>query len=176
MTDLLRIWDRQPNDTQNSWQAFTEYLNMPIYGNEEEKRSIKNVAKKLGHSSDKQCGKWSAKYNWVERAAAYDAYMSTKSLTIVETTIDAYRVAHIQRTQMHTAVLSSIVEKRLNRVLKAIDAGEDVDTMDIKRLVDSVDAIDIIGRRAAGMPTSFTGVQGEEPDYEGAKFIIGGDG
>jgi ribosome assembly protein YihI (activator of Der GTPase) len=176
VTDLLRVWDRQPSDTPRSWQAFTEYISMPIYGEGDEKRSIKNVAKRLGHKSEKQCEEWSAKFNWVERAAAFDAYNGSKAISLREVSLDQVKSAHITRVTTQAAVISSIVEKRLKRVLDALERGEDVDTMDIKRLTDTVDNIDIIMRRATGMPTTYTGAVGEEPDYEQQVYTIGGEG
>lgn len=175
MSDLIRIWDRQPQDTEKSYKAFTVLLTMPIYGNEGEKRTLKNLAKKIGHTSTRQVGDWSADFNWTERLAAYDAYMGSKSITLVEASLEQARRAHLGRIMTQTAVISTIIEKRLKQALEAVEAGIEIDTMDIKRLADTVANVDIIVRRATGQPTTFTTAVGQEIEYDKEQYIIGGD-
>jgi ribosome assembly protein YihI (activator of Der GTPase) len=175
VTDLSRVWDRQASDTEKSYHAFTVLLGMPIYGDEDEKRNLKNLAKKIGHASQRQVGEWSADHNWQERLAAYDAYMGSKSITLVEASLDQAKSAHLTRVMTQTAVVSLIIEKRLKQALDAVNAGVEVDTMDIKRLIDSIDNVDVIVRRATGQPTTFTSSVGEEVDYKKQEYIIGGD-
>lgn len=175
MTELLRVWDRQPIDTDKSYAAFTAFLEMPIYGGEDDKRTLKNLAKRLGYASPKQVGEWSAEHNWTERIAAYDAYMGSKAISLREGSLDEVRSAHLGRVMTQTAVISSIIEKRLNQLVEALERGEPVDTMDIKRLTDTVDNVDVIVRRATGQPTTFTSSQGQEIEYEKQTYIIGGN-
>lgn len=175
MADLLRVWDRQPQDTPKSFAAFSEFLKMPIYGLEGEKRTLKNLAKKLGHTTQKQVGLWSAKYKWSERLAAYDAYIGTKEITLIETSLEQVKSAHLQRVTKQASLLSTAIEKRLNQLLQAVDKGEPIDTMDLKRLTDSIDTIDIIMRRSTGQPTTFVSEKGKEVEYEIETYIIGGN-
>lgn len=59
------LWERQPEETPKAYEAFCEYRDMG------EKRTIAKVAEKLG-KSDKLLERWSAKYEWVKRVAAWD--------------------------------------------------------------------------------------------------------
>ncbi len=174
MIEPLRVWDRQAIDTDKSYAAFTAFLEMPIYGGEDEKRTLRNLAKRLGYASPKQVGEWSAAHNWTERLAAYDAYMGSKAISLREGSLDEVRSAHLARIMFQTAVISTVIEKRLKQALDALEANEDVDTMDIKRLADTMDTVDVLVRRATGQPTTFTSSQGQEIEYEKQTYIIGG--
>lgn len=59
-------WERQPNEGPKPFEAFAIYREM---GNE---RSIAKVAEKLG-KSEALLHRWSSKFEWVARAAAWDA-------------------------------------------------------------------------------------------------------
>lgn len=59
-------WERQPGESSKAYEAFCLYRDM---GPGE--RSTRKVAKKLNKSLT-QIGKWSSRWNWVERAAAWD--------------------------------------------------------------------------------------------------------
>lgn len=175
MSDILRVWERQPFDTPHSWAAFSKFIEMPIYGEEGEQRTLKNLSVKMGHNSPKQVSKWSAAHKWSERLAAYDAYMGSKAITFAEVSLEQFRSAHLTRISQQLSVTSTIVEKRLKQLLDALGKNEIIDTMDIKRMIDSIDRLDIIGRRASGLPTTFISGEGQEPDYEQQTFIIGGE-
>lgn len=58
-------WERQPDEGPKPFEAFAIYRDM---GNE---RSIAKVAKKLG-KSEALLHRWSSKFDWVTRAAAWD--------------------------------------------------------------------------------------------------------
>ena len=61
-----KAWDRLPNESSAAYTAFKIYLE---FGGE---RSLTKVEQKLNKKRG-QLGNWSSKYNWVERAAAYDS-------------------------------------------------------------------------------------------------------
>lgn len=58
-------WERQPEETAKAFEAFAIYRDM---GND---RSIAKVAEKLG-KSEALLHRWSSRYEWVKRAAAWD--------------------------------------------------------------------------------------------------------
>lgn len=58
-------WTRQEGESTTNYEAFCAYRDM---GNE---RSLAKVGEKLGKSTALM-ERWSAKFNWVERAAAWD--------------------------------------------------------------------------------------------------------
>ena len=57
-------WERQDGETTKNYEAFCEYRDM-------EKRSLAKVAEKLGKIV-KLIERWSATFEWVNRAAAWD--------------------------------------------------------------------------------------------------------
>lgn len=61
----MRVWDRQPEESEKAYSAFKIYLEMS-------ERSIKNVAEKL-LVSVQHIRKWANKYDWKGRVAAYDS-------------------------------------------------------------------------------------------------------
>jgi hypothetical protein len=60
-------WDRRPDDSQASWQAFVVYRDMGLT------RSNAKVARALGKSKA-LIDRWSRTHNWVIRAAAFDSH------------------------------------------------------------------------------------------------------
>ena len=68
------IWLRQPGETDKAFAAFQVYLDM---GSE---RNISKVGQKLDKSRS-QIDAWRVKYDWKNRAVAYDNYLiSSKAL------------------------------------------------------------------------------------------------
>lgn len=59
-------WARQPNETPEAWQAFETYRDA------EGKRRVAGVGEQLGKSTTLM-ERWSARWSWVDRAAAWDA-------------------------------------------------------------------------------------------------------
>jgi len=63
-------WDRLPNESAKAYSAFCAYRD---YG---PNRSLENIRQIMDKPPSRNwLGKWSSKYNWVERVKAYDDYM-----------------------------------------------------------------------------------------------------
>jgi hypothetical protein len=62
-------WDRQPSEGPKHFQAFCVYRDLPTRD-----RSLSRTAKTLGCSKS-LVERWSSKYSWPRRAAAYDDYL-----------------------------------------------------------------------------------------------------
>lgn len=64
-------WDKRDDETDKSYEWFCRYLDM---GPE---RSLVKVGQKYGKNKSyvNQLWKWSSKYEWVDRAMAYDEYI-----------------------------------------------------------------------------------------------------
>lgn len=61
-------WERQPNESEEAYAAFLAYRDMGV------KRSLRSMGQegdKRG-SFQKRCGRWSSKWRWVDRSAAWD--------------------------------------------------------------------------------------------------------
>jgi hypothetical protein len=65
--DLPEKWDKGGRETDKSFAAFTLYLQLG------ENRTAKAAAESAGRSVS-LFARWSRKFNWIERAAAYDAH------------------------------------------------------------------------------------------------------
>ena len=65
-TNEPKPWERQEYDTKKSFEAFCIYRDMG------EERGIRKVAAQLG-KSETLIARWSGKFNWVDRCAAWDA-------------------------------------------------------------------------------------------------------
>lgn len=76
--DTPELWERREGEPLKHYQRFCIYRDMP-YGTQDQepqKRSIRSVARMLGLKAKTQLEAMSVKWNWVERAAAYDVYMT----------------------------------------------------------------------------------------------------
>jgi len=62
-------YTRLPGETAKAYEAFAVYREL-----ETGQRSLERVSRTL-HKSVTFLGRWSSKYNWVERAAAYDDHL-----------------------------------------------------------------------------------------------------
>ena len=71
---MPEIWERLPSESSKAYAAFCIYRDMGP------KRSIEKVQKKVGKKSGylRHLYRWSSKYNWFERAKAYDDYIEKK--------------------------------------------------------------------------------------------------
>jgi len=64
---IKATWERKPDESHKAYEAFSIYRDMGI------NRNVRAVAQKLNKSLT-IIGRWSSRYNWVERAGAYDDY------------------------------------------------------------------------------------------------------
>lgn len=77
-------WERWPDETDTAYHRFSLYLNLGA------DRTQRAVRERLGKSKvyEHQLQKWSSKYSWVDRAAAYDEHLVLKSLKNKEEILD----------------------------------------------------------------------------------------
>lgn len=72
MTELELVprqpWDRQPGESDASWSAFVYFRDMGP-----DIRSVPCISRDLGHATT-TVHKWSIKFNWRERSAAWDLH------------------------------------------------------------------------------------------------------
>jgi hypothetical protein len=100
----LNPWDRQERESPKAWDAFKTYRDL---GPRE--RSTARVAEELG-KSETICNRWSSMWNWVERAAAFDAFADADwQRELLSTQGDAVREllesARLLRTKAHDYLL-----------------------------------------------------------------------
>lgn len=86
-------WEMLPNETDNAFEAFRIYRDLGA------RRSIRETGKTLGKNLT-TLGEWSVKYDWPNRARAYDRWMDQQATrawadeyrTMVEETNSAGRL------------------------------------------------------------------------------------
>jgi len=175
MTKTPLLWDRRPDETDKSWAAFQLYRDLPVYGEGENKRTLANVASKLGYSTPDYVERWSAKYNWVERASAFDTALGASAMELRLADIEVYQDVVRQSTMQQLVVLNAILEKKLADMNSKLDSNEPVDTMEINRLAKAMEVKDNLARRIAHMPTTYTSEKSKEELDEDTVFVIGVD-
>ncbi|MBP5460727.1 MAG: hypothetical protein J6Y20_01185 [Lachnospiraceae bacterium] len=109
-SDYVAVWERQTGESTQAYKAFTTYRDMG------EDRSIRAVAERLDKSTT-LIGRWSVRWNWVERVRQYDNTLQR------EAQAKAYKKAvkeleEMQLRQIKTAVL---LQKKAVQALDALD-------------------------------------------------------
>lgn len=68
--ETLEAWDQMPEEPLKPYRAFQCYLQL------EEERSIRRVAKELGFDRWQTIAEYSRKYDWINRAYAWDRHIA----------------------------------------------------------------------------------------------------
>lgn len=74
-------WERLPGETERAFDAFSRYLHM-----QPRERSLVAVANQIGLQSERQLKKWSVRFAWTDRVAAFDG---AKSLVVIGARVNA---------------------------------------------------------------------------------------
>ena len=109
---MPEIWERLPSESSKAYAAFCIYRDM---GPE---RSIEKVQEKVGKKSGylRHLYRWSSKYNWFERAKAYDDYIERKKREEKERAI-------LEMAERHAKEAVALQQKALER-LRSLDPDE----------------------------------------------------
>ena len=105
-TNESKPWERQEYDTKKSFEAFCIYRDMG------EERGIRKVAAQLG-KSETLIARWSGKYNWVDRCAAWDAEVDR--LASIE------NLRNIRKMRERHAKLAVKALEKADEALEALD-------------------------------------------------------
>lgn len=173
MDQSIRAWEMQPGETQKAFAAFCVYRDLQPFG--DPPRNLPNAIRLLGLKDGGSVERWSAKNKWVDRVAAYDAWQANNSITLVQASKEQYANILVSQTSARLTYLGKIVEKLMKRTMIDIDNDKEIDPADVKRLVEMVKTIDDLGRRGAGLPTSYIGEKAAVTPDEEQTFVVGGD-
>lgn len=80
--DVLGVYSRRTGESQKAFAAYCEYRDMGV------QRSLEAVHRKLAKSS-RLLKRWSSQWEWVKRAAAYDADLAEKERAAKEYALKA---------------------------------------------------------------------------------------
>lgn len=157
------LYEPDPKWSAPATEAFLCYREM---GGE---RSIRNVAERLDKSRQ-IVGQWSARYNWAERVAAFDAHMAETTTTAREEAMadQGYKegVAAAKVTILHDMVLTSLIKDFEDALAKGEDPMAGMTKQQkiamSARLTAALKDSQFVGRLARGEETDRPGSTGVE--------------
>ena len=112
---MMKLWDRQPNETAAAFAAFCLYRDIP-----QGERSIVAAAgkhrKSGGRASARNWEVWSSRYDWVNRAAEHDSELASRRRE--------RRARELERAQDDIAAMARTALERIEERLERMDAEE----------------------------------------------------
>jgi len=116
------------------------------------------------------------KFRWADRAKAYDNFLSSVQLTVLETSLDE-AVHHITAQEdieliMATRLMQTVLKTTFDN-LESDDPKTRTDISDVQRVMKSMETLHNLRRRRAGMPTNFVTKEVPPEDFESMTFTIG---
>lgn len=149
-------WEQQPGESAKAFEAFAIYRDMGV------ERSVRKVTQRLNKSLT-LIGKWSSRYNWPERARAYDR--------------DLDRQAHAQAVRDVRSMTNRHIRIAMQLQAKALEALEQLNVatlspkMQLAFLAKATEIERMNRLSAAGMDDS-----GQQRDgTEGIEVVIEGE-
>ena len=149
-------WEQQPGESAKAFEAFAIYRDMGV------ERSVRKVTQRLNKSLT-LIGKWSSRYNWPERARAYDR--------------DLDRQAHAQAVREVRSMTNRHIRIAMQLQAKALEALEQLNVatlspkMQLAFLAKATEIERMNRLSAAGMDDS-----GQQRDgAEGIEVVIEGE-
>lgn len=137
-TNTPKPWERQEGEGPKPFEAFCVYRDMGI------ERSLAKVGTQLGKSTALM-ERWSAKYDWVKRAAAWDDEQERLEREAKE----KQRLKDIAKMrERHAGIAVSMLLKAAT-ALQTIPP-EDIKAQDISRMVDVASKLERISRGDVG--------------------------
>lgn len=106
ITDLP--WDRRlDGETEKAFVAFCDYRGLP-----QGQRSLAAVSAMQGHQGQRHIERWSSRYRWVDRVAAYDAHQQSIALAEAEEETRRLAVEHVRaRVRLQRAFLERVFDR-----------------------------------------------------------------
>lgn len=149
------LWKRLPDETPKAYHAFCKYRTLQYDGEGAAKRTLENTAALLGLKSTSGVEKWSAKFNWPERASAWDEKRQTDIIKVQDVDAVVFRQAVTDQLMLKLVALNKVIDAEIKAALEEQSIGERISPVEIKRLVEATTMLDNLARRAANMPTTF---------------------
>lgn len=131
---MAEPWERQEKESDKAFEAFVKYRDMGL------DRSTTKVAKELA-KSEQLIRRWSATYDWVKRAAAWD--------NEVDKDVQKAQRQEITEMRKRHATLASAMLVKAAKALQAIPEDE-IKASDISRMVDVASKLERVSRGDVG--------------------------
>ena len=136
-------WERQEGESTKAFEAFCIYREMGL------NRSIRKVAEELS-KSETLMARWSGNYNWVERAAQWDA---EQDRVVRQQQLDDIKKMRKRHADLAEAMLIKAGKALLRIPVDEIKAGDITRMLDIATKVERIsrgDVGDVIEERDGG--------------------------
>lgn len=104
-------WARQERESPAAYDAFRIYMNMGA------RRNLTAVAVEVNKSRS-MIGNWSSEYEWRDRTAAYDSYITTAAVDGIADQVSSVRHQHIE-------LANKLMDHLSDRLDRYIAADED---------------------------------------------------
>ena len=99
-------WERQEGEGEKAYEAFLVYRDMGA------KRNVRAVGQKLNKSLT-QIGKWSSRWNWVERCRAWDNQLQKEAKKVAADELRKMYQRHIKiAMQLQNVAIMSLAETK----------------------------------------------------------------
>lgn len=153
----IQPWHRQPHETTKAFAAFVVYRDLGVERSIDKAYASKRAtqqqpnSKSTSHRESRYWAEWSTKYNWVERATAYDDYLMQKLADDFESNL-LRRQQQVLREGLRDA------EAQMTLFLSKLKMATMYDVKDLYTLARLRSELDTQMRRALRMPVSSTDV------------------
>ncbi|MBI1178472.1 hypothetical protein GC207_13640 [bacterium] len=153
---MALAFEQQPKESDKAFAAFSLYLSMGP------QRSTAEVASKLA-KSEQLIRRWSARWCWLDRVAAYATHMAAVERESTEALTRAKAPLWLKRQEEHKevewAMRGELVEAG-RKILESFRDGSKGATLgDVARALELASKL---GRLASGMETDRTEITGED--------------
>lgn len=134
MAKQAKPWEPLEGESSKAYEAFSTYRDMGT------QRSLTKVAEKLG-KSETLMARWSGNYDWVNRAAAWDAEQ--------DRIVRQQQLEDIKKMRKQHADLAYSMLIKAARALKRLPDDE-IKASDISRMVETASKLERISRGDVG--------------------------
>jgi hypothetical protein len=166
-------WDKRDDETDHSYAAFRQYLQLPRFGPKGQRRSHVVLAKQLGHNATTTVEHWSSRYDWTARVNAYEMSQPALPEVYAEQSITDYRETVITKSTQVASALWEILGHELERIRRdQLTENRSVPIADLQKLAKTAQAIQEMARQSAGLPRDYGIVETMDEEDENAPRAV----
>lgn len=173
------FYDRPLTEPPESPNQFARYL---VYRNMNKlERSVRVATDLINEGAEEQVSaktlhNTAHKFRWADRALAYDTFLESVQITVIETTLSE-AVLHVTAQEdieliMATKLMQTVLKTTFDNLTNA-DPKVQTDISDVQKVMKAMETLHTLRRRRAGMPTTFITKEVPPEDFESMTFTMG---